>query len=84
MSKNNQKLENQTYRQTLITDYFKNEKKHEDNVDNNNNFNIITGYSQENSYNTYNSDSNHCLECGIDMGPSNPRQLCGKWRCYSK
>ena len=23
----------------------------------------------------------YCLECGIDMGPQNPRQLCGKWRC---
>ena len=24
---------------------------------------------------------NRCLVCGIDMGPQNPRQLCGKWRC---
>ena len=24
---------------------------------------------------------NHCLECGIDMGECNPRQLCGKWVC---
>lgn len=24
---------------------------------------------------------NRCLECGIDMGPQNPRQLCGKTRC---
>jgi hypothetical protein len=23
----------------------------------------------------------YCLECGIDMGPQNPRQLCGKWCC---
>ena len=23
----------------------------------------------------------YCLECGIDMGPHNPRQLCGKTRC---
>jgi hypothetical protein len=31
----------------------------------------------------YNSDTNswHCLTCGVDMGPQNPRQLCGKWRC---
>ena len=27
---------------------------------------------------------NRCLECGIDMGPQNPRQLCGKWRCVNK
>tara|TARA_B100001057_G_C22101300_1_gene663338 strand:+ start:194 stop:502 length:309 start_codon:yes stop_codon:yes gene_type:complete len=24
---------------------------------------------------------NKCLECGIDMGPQNPRQLCGKLFC---
>ena len=22
-----------------------------------------------------------CLECGIDLGELNPRQLCGKTRC---
>ena len=22
-----------------------------------------------------------CTVCGIDMGPTNPRQLCGKYRC---
>ena len=27
---------------------------------------------------------NCCVECGIDMGPQNPRQLCGKWRCVNK
>lgn len=25
---------------------------------------------------------NACLICGIDMGSCNPRQLCGKVRCY--
>ena len=25
---------------------------------------------------------NRCLECGTDMGRSNPRQLCGKTYCY--
>lgn len=24
---------------------------------------------------------NRCTECGLDMGPHNPRQLCGKWDC---
>ena len=24
---------------------------------------------------------NLCLDCGVDMGPSNPRQLCGKTHC---
>lgn len=27
---------------------------------------------------------NRCLECGVDMGECNPRQLCGKTYCYSK
>lgn len=26
---------------------------------------------------------NRCLECGIDMGECNPRQLCGKLYCDS-
>jgi hypothetical protein len=25
---------------------------------------------------------NRCVECGVDMGDCNPRQFCGKWRCY--
>ena len=28
-------------------------------------------------------ESNRCLECGVDMGPQNPRQLCGKTYCRS-
>jgi hypothetical protein len=33
----------------------------------------------------YSSDEeqNLCIECGIDMGPMNPRQLCGKWQCLN-
>lgn len=27
--------------------------------------------------------SNLCIECGIDMGECNPRQLCGKTRCLN-
>lgn len=26
---------------------------------------------------------NLCIECGIDMGDCNPRQLCGKTRCLN-
>jgi len=43
------------------------------------------------SDNTNNDDFNYsyqddeiknlCLDCGIDMGPTNPRQLCGKTYC---
>jgi hypothetical protein len=24
---------------------------------------------------------NRCIDCNIDIGESNPRQLCGKWIC---
>ena len=29
------------------------------------------------------TNSWHCLTCGVDMGPQNPRQFCGKWRCLN-
>jgi len=33
-------------------------------------------------FQTQSTDSaNRCIECGIDMGPNNPRQLCGKTYC---
>ena len=28
-------------------------------------------------------EENYCVECGVNMGPNNPRQLCGKWRCHN-
>ena len=27
---------------------------------------------------------NRCVQCGTDMGISNPRQLCGKTYCYNE
>ena len=27
---------------------------------------------------------NRCMECGVDMGDENPRQLCRKWFCENK
>ena len=27
---------------------------------------------------------NRCTECNVDMGQCNPRQLCGKTRCYNE
>jgi hypothetical protein len=27
--------------------------------------------------------ANRCLECGVDLGEQNPRQLCGKTVCRS-
>jgi hypothetical protein len=32
---------------------------------------------------TSDEEPNLCMECGIDMGPMNPRQLCGKWHCLN-
>lgn len=32
---------------------------------------------------TYTFWYNACLKCGINMGIHNPRQLCGKYRCYN-
>tara|TARA_Y100000389_G_C17315600_1_gene440277 strand:- start:250 stop:453 length:204 start_codon:yes stop_codon:yes gene_type:complete len=40
--------------------------------------------NDEDTFNyTYQDDEikNLCLECGVDMGPCNPRQLCGKTFC---
>ena len=34
--------------------------------------------------NNFNGFVNKCVECGVDMGPTNPRQLCGKWCCDNK
>ena len=27
---------------------------------------------------------NRCVECNVDMGDENPRQLCGKTYCYEQ
>lgn len=38
-------------------------------------------------FNPQNEDDpsvNRCTECGIDMGPHNPRQLCGKSYCQNE
>jgi len=59
-------MENNTKAQKLITDYFKKEEKETPK--------IVYGYNEK-------TGSWHCLECGDDMGPTNPRQLCGKSYC---
>ena len=83
-----------TYKQRLITDYFKpiykevqikiilkSTNKRQYFIDDyyepiNKKPKIVYGYNSE-------TNSWHCLTCGADMGPQNPRQLCGKWRCLS-
>ena len=43
----------------------------------------ITDHFQPEPVYGYNQKTNswHCLICGVDMGPTNPRQLCGKYQC---
>ena len=67
----------QQKKQMLITDYFtiKSNQK------------LITNYYTPVECKVYGynekTQSWHCLQCGIDMGPQNPRQLCGKSYCYN-
>jgi len=36
----------------------------------------------DNDSDTEDEIENRCTECNVDMGPSNPRQLCGKTYCH--
>ncbi len=64
------------FKQTLITDYFKIK----------NNQKLITEYFKPEKIYGYNYKTNswHCIVCGEDMGPQNPRQLCGKYCCSNQ
>lgn len=62
---------NDNKKQTLITDYFTKSNQKLSSLEEK-----IYGYNIK-------TDSWHCLQCGIDMGPQNPRQLCGKSYCYN-
>jgi hypothetical protein len=44
---------------------------------------LITDYYINKQTNKQNDkkESCYCIECGVDMGPQNPRQLCGKTYC---
>lgn len=46
---------------------------------------IITNYFKKINKKIYGYDPEnnnwHCIECGANMGPNNPRQLCGKYIC---
>lgn len=60
--------------QKLITDYFPKKislekKKNPDKK--------VYGYNPD-------TESWHCMTCGIDMGKFNPRQLCRKWYCENE
>ena len=68
-------LNNNKFKQTFITDYFKVIKKTKQT--------LITDYFKPKKVYGYNhkTESWHCLQCGVDMGPQNSRQLCGKYYC---
>lgn len=70
-------------KQTVIYDYFKKLEKipekqpitdHLESKSVEPTFGRVYGYNEK-------TNSWHCLECGDDMGPTNPRQLCGKYYC---
>ena len=61
------------FKQTIITDYYKSSSDSENKTVKQKK---VYGYNDK-------TDSWHCLECGDDMGPMNPRQLCGKTYCYN-
>lgn len=58
--------------QQLITTYFKKEE-YEEEPEKEPDYKVY-GFNQE-------TNSWHCLECGVDMGKDNSRQLCGKSKC---
>lgn len=64
-------------KQTLITNFFKIKKKTTQT--------LITEYFEPVKVFGYNEKTGswHCLQCGTDMGPQNPRQLCGKTYCQN-
>jgi hypothetical protein len=70
-------------KQKIMTDYFCVEKKERRGEKEDNEERVgkkrkieekVFGYNEE-------TDSWHCVECGVDMGPCNPRQLCRKSFC---
>lgn len=80
--------------QSLITYYY--EKKRKFTYDNNLcEMNCLNKTYEKNETNKKNkkekiygfnpeTESWHCLQCGVDMGIQNPRQLCGKYFCHNE
>ena len=76
--------------QPLITTYYKKSSLNNNSCKNSyrNPFkkqSLITNYYKKKVVKVYGyndkTGSFHCLSCGIDMGPQNPRQLCSKYYC---
>ena len=64
-------------KQKLITDFYSCENKLKKLKRTEHQEEKVYGYNEK-------TDSWHCTECGIDMGPNNPRQLCKKFYCENK
>jgi len=75
----NNKMKQTKKTQSFITNYFEKKRKNIDDcnyITNKKNKIKVYGYNPE-------TDSWHCLECGVDIGSQNPRQLCGKYYCLN-
>lgn len=44
---------------------------------------LITSFFKEKEKEKEKEPSWYCIECGVDMGPNNPRQFCGKYMCFN-
>lgn len=57
-------------------------KKNLKNIRAQTNQSLITSFFKKKIYG-YDSAKNtwRCCGCGVDMGPNNPRQMCGKYKC---
>ena len=71
--------------QTLITDYYRKKRKFSYDIDlcEINYLEKLNEKNKKGKVYGFNPETNswHCLECGVDMGIYNPRQLCGKYYC---
>lgn len=77
------KIQNQM-KQCLITDYFNKKRKFMNDTEVTNDIDDIKDKKIKVYGYNYETDCWHCLECGDDMGPNNPRQLCGKYFCHNR
>lgn len=70
---------NQT--QSKLTQYYEKKRKLPELTKSNEQTEIDTNKKTKIHGYNFQTESWHCLECGEDMGPNNPRQLCGKYFC---
>lgn len=85
--KNNHEQSKNNTKKRLFNHDDNNNYNDNDNDNKNTNFKIkkkkINNFSEFNDYYKEGDFINRCVECNIDLGPSNPRQLCGKIYCMN-